>query len=83
MDPLCDDPTDPNRRLGIEAKEDCFIELEMRGSTCGFLTKYPTDDNLENCWHIIMSDEENWDPLKTHFQVSTMQAEMVQDNIFS
>ena len=81
--PLCDDPTDPNRRLGIEAAGDCFIELDMNGSTCGFLTKYPTDDDLENCRHIIMSDEENWDPLKTHFQVSSMQAEMVHDNISS
>ena len=29
--PLCDDPTDPNRRLGIEAAGDCFIELDMNG----------------------------------------------------
>ena len=74
--PLCDDPTDPSRRLGIEPKEDCFIQLDMQGSTCGFLTNYPTDDDLENCRHIIMSDEENWDPSTTHFQVSSMQAEM-------
>ena len=78
--PLCDDPTDPSRRLGIEPKEDCFIQLYMQGSTCGFLTNYPTDDDLENCRHIIMSDEENWDPSMTHFNISSMQAEML-DNI--
>ena len=78
--PICDDPTDPNRELGINPKDDDFIELSMHGSTSGFLTQYPIDHNLANCRHIVMSDEENWDPSMTHFNLSSMQAEM-QDNI--
>ena len=81
--PLCDDPTDPSQRLGIEPKEDCFIQLDMHGSTCGFLTKYPKDDDLEKCRHIIMSDEENWDPSRTHFHVSSIETEMHYNNISS
>ena len=54
--------------------------LSIQGSACGFLTQYPTDHNLANCRHIVMSDEENWDPSMTHFNVSSMQAEK-QDNI--
>ena len=46
---LCDDPTDPNRDLGLEADENTFIPLEMVGSTCGFVTRYPTTEELENC----------------------------------
>ena len=56
---LCDDPTDPNRKLGINPKDDCFIDLSIQGLTCGFLTQYQIDHNLENCRHIVMSDEEN------------------------
>ena len=55
---LCDDPTDTNQRLGIHPVEDCFIELQIYRSTCGFLTKYPTNDNLASYRHITMLDEE-------------------------
>ena len=77
---LCDDPIDPHRKLGIHPIDDCFIDLHMNGSTCGFLMQYPTDENLANCRHITMSDEENWDPSTIQFNVSSMQAE-TQDNI--
>ena len=80
--PICDDPTDMNRKLGIKLEGGCFIELSMQGTTCGFLSRYPTDDDLQNCRHISMSDEENWDPSTVHFNVSLMQAE-IQDNISS
>ena len=71
---LCDDPTDPNKKLGINPKDDCFIDLSIQGLTCGFLTQYPTDHNLANCRLIVLSDEENWNPSMTYFNVSSMQA---------
>ena len=73
--PLCDDPTDLNRQLGIEGNDDCFIRMEMFGSTCGFISRYPTDDEMNTCKHITMSDEQYWDPSRNHFNVSVMQAE--------
>ena len=44
---LCDDPTDPNREMGIYANS--FIPLTMVGSTCGFTSRYPTNEELEDC----------------------------------
>ena len=49
---LCDDPVDPNgREMGFNC-EGAFIPLCM----------VPTDDKLENCTKIYMSDEEDWNP---------------------
>ena len=72
---MCDDPTDLHRQLGIEGNDDCFIRMEIYGSTCGFISRYHTDDEITNCKHITMSDEQYWDPSRNHFNVSVMQAE--------
>ncbi len=77
---LCDDPTDRHRDLGIEADDDTFVPLEMIGSTCGFITRYPTDDEIESCRRIYLSDEENWNPADVTFQVSSLKAEMDSHN---
>ena len=61
---LCDDPVDPNgREMGIDCEE-TFIPLSMVGSTCGTITRCPTDEELENCTKVYLSDEEDWDPSK-------------------
>ena len=80
---LCDDPTDEYRSLGIAADNITFVPLEMTGSTCGFITRYPTDEELESCRHITLSDEHDWDPSKDHFQVSSMQAKQFTTNLSS
>ena len=59
---ICDDPTDPYGKLGIEASEDLFIPMTMEGSTCGLVTHPPTDDELHECQHILLSDEFDCDP---------------------
>ena len=79
--PLCDDPTDMYRTLGIEADDNTYIPMEMAGSTCGFITRYPTDDELATCRQITLSDEDEWNPSKTHFQVSLMEAEKYNTNL--
>lgn len=43
---LCDDPTDPYRPLGIQITEDMFIPFTMKGSTCGFESRCPTDTEI-------------------------------------
>ena len=59
---LCDDPTDPNGRpLGINCGNQ-IIPLKMNGTTCGLMSRYPTDLELEECEHVILSHEEDWDP---------------------
>ena len=42
--PICDDPTNQHSQLGIEAGFTTHIPISMVGYTCGFITRYPTDD---------------------------------------
>ena len=78
--PICDDPTDPHRTLGISANETTFIPMHMEGSTCTFISRYPTDDEIQNCRRIELSDEFKWDPSKQIFQISSMQEENIPIN---
>ena len=54
----------------------------MVGSTCGFITRYPTDHNIETCQHITVSDEHNWDPSKNIFKISSIE-EYQSSNVFN
>ena len=54
---ICDDLTDPHRKLVIEESEDLFIPMELEGSTYGLITHPPTDNDLHDCQRIILSDE--------------------------
>ena len=62
--PIYDDLTDQHTPLGIEADFNTHIPMLMVGSTCRNITHYPTDDEIETCQHITVSDEHNWDPSK-------------------
>ncbi|KAL7538438.1 hypothetical protein ACHAXR_011703 [Thalassiosira sp. AJA248-18] len=60
--PVCDDPYDPHRKLGIEHHE-MFIPFETRGSAVYFETRVPTDDEMDYCKIITLTDGEiEWDP---------------------
>ena len=58
---VCDDPTDPNRDLGITLPE-AFVPMTMKGSICGFASRCPTDEELYSCRRFQISDEITWDP---------------------
>ena len=53
---ICYDPTDPHRKLGIEASEDLFIPMTMEGSTFGIVNHPTTDDDNHECQNILLSD---------------------------
>ncbi|KAL7524912.1 hypothetical protein ACHAXR_000774, partial [Thalassiosira sp. AJA248-18] len=60
--PVCDDPYDPHRKLGIEHHE-MFIPFETRGSAVYSETRVPTDDEMDHCKIITLTDGEiEWDP---------------------
>ena len=42
--PIYDEPTNQPRTLGIEEDFNTHIPMSMLGSTCGFITRYPTYD---------------------------------------
>ena len=72
---MCDDPTDPYRKLGIEALEDLFVPMTMEGSTCGIIMHPPTDNELHECQNILPSDELYWDLSNNLFGISSMEEE--------
>jgi hypothetical protein len=72
---LCDDPTDPYRTLGIQLDENTFLPMTMDGTTCGLMTWYPTNEELESCRIFTISDEQTWNPSQVTFQVSAMTGE--------
>ena len=65
---ICDDSTDSHRKFGIELENDYFIPMPMNGTTCGFLSRCPTNEELENCITFTLSDESHWDPANVIFE---------------
>lgn len=60
---VCDDPFDPYSELGFyDNASETNIPMEMHGSFCTMLTRCPTQEELEECRWIIMSNESHWDP---------------------
>lgn len=60
--PVSDDPFDATREFGID-HEDIFIPFVTQGSTVLFETFVPTDEELEKCPHVVLTDGEvEWDP---------------------
>ena len=71
---LCDDPIDPHRPLAIR-KERYSIPMSMFNSSCGFESRRPTLEELENSPRITLSDTHNWNPQTVSFQISSLKEE--------
>jgi ribosomal protein L31E len=65
--PVCDDPTDPFRELGIQLDSDLFLPMSMDGTICGVMTRCPTDEELKTCRIFTVSDVDDWDPARIVF----------------
>jgi len=70
---VCDDPTDENRKLGMELSDDYVVPFTMRGTTCNFLSRSPTLSELETCRTFQVSDTNKWDPTADIFRISTVE----------
>jgi len=53
---VCDDPTDPNRDIGMELPDNYFLPFKMRGTTCYFQSRSPDVEELESCRTFQASD---------------------------
>ena len=80
--PICDGPTNNHRPLGIEADFNTHIPMSMVGSTYGFITSYPTDEDIETFRHITISNKNDWDTSKHVFKISSMEEEQ-RSNVFN
>ncbi len=63
---LCDDPTDPNRHMGMTI-QDQLIPFAMAGSTCHFTTRMPTNWEMENCLQVEITSDAEWNLNQVHF----------------
>ena len=68
---LCDDPTDTHRALGFHTDK-VLIELFMKGTIATMRTHCPSQEELDTCPFIYLSDENSWDPNKVTFQINSM-----------
>ena len=59
--PVWDNPFDSKRSLGIECDK-VFIPFLTSGATVFFESHVPTDDELEQCPHIVLTSTREWDP---------------------
>jgi len=64
---VCDDPTDKRRDIGMQLPDNYFLPFKMRGTTCYFESRSPTDEELESCQTFEVSDDNNWDPTAEMF----------------
>ena len=54
--------------------------MTIVGSTATIMTSYPTDLQMDTCEHVIMSNENYWDPTQVHFNVSSVVGENYGEN---
>ena len=59
---VSDDITDKNRRFGIEADNMLYIPFNMKGTVISFDSRVPTDQELQDCQHVMMTSDERWNP---------------------
>jgi hypothetical protein len=59
--PVCDDPYDRHRSLGIDLG-DFIIPFLTEGNTIYFDSRVPTMEELENFQYITLTDDDDWDP---------------------
>ena len=53
---ICEDPTDGNRKLGMEFPDDYFVPFTMRGTTGSFQSRSPELSELDTCKTFQVSD---------------------------
>ena len=59
---VSDDITDKNRRFGIEADNMLYIPFDMKGTVISFDSHVLTDQELQDCRHVMMMSDEQWNP---------------------
>ena len=69
---VSDDPTDDTRTFGMELGDDYVVPFKMRGTTCFFQSRSPSNFEIETCKTFQVSDPETWDPTADIFSISAI-----------
>jgi len=61
-----DDPADPNRDLGLQVNH-LTLPFTMKGTTCSFTLRTPIAWELDNCPHLEVTSDMEWQSEAVHF----------------
>ena len=64
-----DNPFRP--RIGIDVREGLFIPFDKTGTTISFESRLPTAEELDQCTHIVLTSDAEWDPQSVELGVQT------------
>ncbi len=70
---VCGDPTEGNRKLGMELLGDYFVPFTMRGTTSNFQSCSPELSELDTCKTFQVSDAHTWNPTEDMFHILTVE----------
>ena len=60
---LNDNPFEPGELFGLHDYEtDVSIPFSVRNGIVSFKTRTPTETEIENCKHVVLTSDETWDP---------------------
>lgn len=57
-----DDPTDTERPFGLQLEKETVIPFALDGTIIHFNTRVPTQVELDDCRHVTLTADTNWDP---------------------
>jgi len=63
---LCDDPTDDKHFFDIDTQH-AQVSFKMHGLTCLFKIRMPTTWEIDNCPHVELTLDHEWDPNEDTF----------------
>ena len=62
---LWDNPYDPMRDLSIEVNDELTIPLNTSGTKVQFVSRTPTQEELETCPRVVLTSPSEWNPKDT------------------
>ena len=73
---LCDDPFDPYRALRLyDHDSGVKVPFETRGSTVLFESRCPTQEKLDTCLPVVLTDDTPWDPQNVNLSLNSRSPE--------
>lgn len=62
---ICDDPWDPHRSLHLSDPDDqVTIPLSFARNIVSFVTRAPSEEELDTCRRLVLTSQSYWDPAK-------------------
>jgi hypothetical protein len=77
--PVWDNIFDPNHDISIECEENLTIPLKMEGTKTLFISRSPTDQELNECPHIHITSTNEWNPSSVKLDIQSIHSNTPND----